>query len=58
MLEAIIDFLACPACKNPLNLHVQKRIDKEIISGNLTCNNLSCNKKYTISQGIPNFLSE
>tara|TARA_Y100000758_G_C15835095_1_gene343455 strand:+ start:109 stop:297 length:189 start_codon:yes stop_codon:yes gene_type:complete len=52
----LIDILACPICKNTLDLSIDKTDTDtdEIIAGTLSCG--ECNEKYPIVDTIPNLL--
>ena len=50
----LMDILACPICKGPLNLNVTKEVDGEIVEGNLRC--VTCNANYLVEDTIPNLL--
>jgi uncharacterized protein YbaR (Trm112 family) len=52
--EELLDFLVCPMCKSELQLSEEKVVDKDIISGLLSCK--ECNEQYPITEGIPNLL--
>lgn len=54
MQEELLDFLVCPMCKSELQLSEEKVVDKDIISGLLSCK--ECNEQYPITEGIPNLL--
>lgn len=56
MKKEMMDILCCPICKNPLQLHIEKEDNDEIISGTLSCSH--CEKEYPITEGIPNFIDE
>ncbi len=45
--------LACPLCKDELDLRVgeEDAATGEILSGTLTC--VTCGREYSISEGIP-----
>jgi uncharacterized protein YbaR (Trm112 family) len=57
MLEKITKIIACPLCKSELKLSIDEQNNEEIIIGNLLCINKSCNKKFYIKDGIPNFIT-
>ncbi|MFB3093455.1 MAG: Trm112 family protein, partial [Dehalococcoidia bacterium] len=38
MRKDLIDILACPVCKSPLELTVEEEAGEEVVSGKLTCN--------------------
>lgn len=54
MKRDLMEILACPLCKGPLELRVDEEKDQEIVSGELTCSR--CNEHYPITQSIPNLL--
>lgn len=51
MKHALLNYLACPACKREFTLRVDREEDKEIIGGSLICN--GCGKEFKIQDGIP-----
>ena len=54
MKDSLMEIICCPVCKGDLELKVEKRSEKEIISGTLTCK--KCDFPYPIEDGIPNLL--
>ena len=62
MRPDLLDIIACPVCKGPLDLWVDSVAPAdaagantgEALSGALTCR--LCNKSYPIADGIPNLL--
>ena len=54
MRRQIMDILACPQCKGPLNLTVEEERDARIITGSLECS--KCPETYPIRDAIPNLL--
>jgi uncharacterized protein YbaR (Trm112 family) len=54
MKRELMDILACPVCKGPLQLKVEKEEQDEIVSGGLYCQ--KCNEVYPIVDTIPNLL--
>lgn len=54
MKKELIEILACPVCKSPLNLDVKQEIAGDIIAGSLQC--APCNEIYPIDNSIPNLL--
>ena len=54
MKKELMDILACPMCKNSLELTVEEEDDKEVINGSLYCAN--CSESYPIKDTIPNLL--
>ena len=56
MKKDMMDILCCPNCKSSLKLEIEKEEKDEVISGTLLCS--KCNKKYPITESIPNFIDE
>jgi uncharacterized protein len=54
MKEVLLEVLACPVCKGPLELKAAEKADGEVVSGSLLCK--GCNHEYPISEGIPSLL--
>ena len=54
MRKDLVDILACPLCKSPLDLTVEEENGQEVVSGNLTCT--KCGERYPIEDRIPNLL--
>lgn len=54
MRRDLIDILACPVCKGPLELRVEEEQEPEIIKGTLYCRR--CPEEYPIEDSIPNLL--
>ncbi len=54
MRKDLVEILACPICKSPLELTVEEEKGEEVISGHLACN--KCSEKYPIEDRIPNLL--
>lgn len=54
MKRELMDILACPVCKGPLELAVEEEDEKEVISGALYC--AHCSEHYPIKDTIPNLL--
>ena len=54
MKRDLVDILACPTCKSPLNLTVQEQSEGEVIRGVLHCRD--CEDKFPIEDSIPNLL--
>ncbi len=54
MRRDLVDILACPICKGPLELSVQEEVGQEVVSGHLTCKR--CSEDYPIEDRIPNLL--
>ena len=49
-----MDILACPVCKGPLELSVEREKEDEIVTGSLHCG--PCQEEYPIQDTIPNLL--
>jgi uncharacterized protein YbaR (Trm112 family) len=56
MKKEMMSILCCPTCKSSLQLHIEEEEDDDVISGMLEC--VKCNKKYPITDGIPDFVDE
>ena len=54
MRRDLVDILACPVCKSPLTLAVEKEEQEEVITGSLRCE--ECSETYPIEDAIPNLL--
>jgi len=54
MKKELMDILACPVCKSPLQLKVTEEKEGEVITGALFCK--KCKHDYTITDSIPNLL--
>lgn len=54
MKRDLMEILACPICKNPLELTVEEENEREVITGSLHCN--TCIERYPIKDAIPNLL--
>jgi len=54
MRKDIVDILACPMDKSPLELSIDEANGDEVIQGTLTCS--ECGEKYPIEDRIPNLL--
>lgn len=54
MRKDIVDILACPMDKSPLELAVDEENGDEVIQGSLTCT--QCGETYPIEDRIPNLL--
>lgn len=56
----LLDIIACPVCKGPLDLQTDAIAPDdapdagEVLTGTLTC--APCNERYPITDGIPNLL--
>ena len=54
MKRELTDILACPVCKEELELSVDEENETEIVAGSLYCP--KCDVKYPIVDTIPNLL--
>ena len=54
MKKELVDILACPVDKAPLELRIDKEEGGEVLSGGLHC--ARCGHLYPIEEGIPNLL--
>ena len=54
MKKDLMDILACPICKEELELTVDEEKEDEIIAGSLYCK--QCDYRYPIADSIPNLL--
>lgn len=54
MKRDLMEILACPVCKGPLELTVEEEKEDEIVTGSLFC--AHCSEKYPIVDTIPNLL--
>ena len=54
MKRDLMEILACPVCKGPLELHVDEENEEEIVTGSLGC--AACSETYPIVDTIPNLL--
>ncbi len=54
MRKDLMEILACPTCKNSLELEVKEEQDEEVLTGTLLCQ--QCNQSYPIEDSIPNLL--
>ena len=49
-----MEILACPVCKEGLDLRVEVEEDDEVVTGSLIC--VACDESYPIEDTIPNLL--
>ena len=54
MKKDLMDILACPVCKGPLELKVEHEDGDEVVRGALFCR--ACPETYPIEDSIPNLL--
>ncbi|OGO30274.1 MAG: hypothetical protein A2Z29_09195 [Chloroflexi bacterium RBG_16_56_11] len=54
MKHSLLEILACPVCKGPLELKVAAEENGEITAGSLRCG--KCGVEYPITEGIPDLL--
>lgn len=54
MKKDLMEILACPVCKSPLELTSDEEKNNDVITGSLFCG--KCNHRYYIKDSIPNLL--
>lgn len=54
MKKDLMEILACPVCRGPLELQVVAEEGDEVITGSLECR--QCDETYPIVDAIPNLL--
>lgn len=54
MRRDLMQILACPVCKGPLELVVEVEKGEEVVTGRLMCQR--CRTTYSIEDSIPNLL--
>ena len=54
MRRDLMDILACPECKGPLELRAEEEDGEEVVKGILYCS--QCQEEYPIVNSIPNLL--
>ena len=54
MRKDLVEILACPVDKSPLELTVEEETGDEVVRGYLTCQ--KCSERYPIEDRIPNLL--
>ena len=54
MRKDLVEILACPVCKEPLDLTIEEESGDEVVKGYLTCK--QCSERYPIEDRIPNLL--
>ena len=54
MRKDLVEILACPVDKSPLELTVEEEKADEVVRGYLTCT--QCSERYPIEDRIPNLL--
>jgi uncharacterized protein YbaR (Trm112 family) len=54
MKKELMDILACPVCKGPLELQVEEERGDDVVTGKLVCH--ACDQEYPIEDSIPNML--
>jgi len=52
--KELIQILACPVCKGPLQLNIDQQEGEEVVTGSLYC--AKCHYSYPIIDAIPNLL--
>jgi len=50
---ALLDILACPACRSALQVRTGENPPGGAASGELVCTNTDCRRAYPIRDGIP-----
>ncbi len=54
MKKELVELLACPVCKGRLQLSVEEKDEREVVTGALYC--APCGESYPIVGTIPNLL--
>ncbi len=54
MRKDLVEILACPVDRSPLELTVEEETGDEVVRGYLTCR--QCSERYPIEDRIPNLL--
>lgn len=54
MKNDLEEILACPICKNDLELNIKTKDEKEVLTGSFYCT--ECNNLFHIYDGVPNFM--
>lgn len=54
MRRDLMEVLACPQCKGPLELVAQAEKGEEVVTGKLICQR--CKVTYPIEESVPNLL--
>lgn len=54
MRKELMELLACPLCKGPLQLKVEREEGVEVVKGSLRCSR--CGETYPIEDSVPNLL--
>jgi uncharacterized protein YbaR (Trm112 family) len=54
MKKELTYILACPACKDSLELKVTEENEQEVITGSLSC--IRCGAVYPVQEAIPELL--
>ena len=54
MKKELMDILACPVCKEKLELNVEVENEQEVVAGSLYCP--KCDEHYPVVDTIPNLL--
>ena len=54
MKKDLMDILACPVCKETLELSIGEEEGDEVVRGSLYC--AKCDERYPIEDSIPNLL--
>lgn len=51
MKKDLMEILACPVCKGPLELEVKEEKGDDVVAGTLVCH--ACKERYPIEDSIP-----
>ncbi|MBI2859910.1 MAG: methytransferase partner Trm112 [Chloroflexi bacterium] len=54
MRRALLEILACPVCKGPLELRAEEEQGDEVVTGSLRCPR--CDASYPVVETIPRLL--
>ena len=54
MKQLLLEILACPMCKGPLDLKQPRMSGDEVLEGTLYCP--ACQVAYPVKDGIPNLI--
>ncbi|MHC4493469.1 MAG: methyltransferase domain-containing protein, partial [Planctomycetota bacterium] len=56
MKRSLLDYLACPSCRGPLELTASREDGAEVIEGGLRCGD--CSRDYPVRGGVPRFVED
>jgi SAM-dependent methyltransferase len=54
--RSLLDYLACPSCRGPLELTASREDGAEVIEGGLRCGD--CSRDYPVRGGVPRFVED